>query len=47
MHLLPDGPAQGAVDRYEGLLRVTDYVSGMTDSYALATFRRLKGLIRL
>lgn len=47
MHLLPERPAAGAVDRYHGLLRVTDYVSGMTDSYALATFRRLKGLIRL
>lgn len=47
LHLLPDGRAHGAVDRYEGLLRVTDYISGMTDSYALATFRRLKGLIRL
>ncbi len=47
LHLLPEMPDRGAVGRYEGLLRVTDYISGMTDSYALATFRRLKGLIRL
>jgi len=47
MHLLPERPPPGQVGRYEGLLRVTDYVSGMTDSYALATFRRVKGLIRL
>ena len=31
-------------DAYGRLLQVTDFVSGMTDSYALAQFRRLKGL---
>jgi dGTPase len=29
---------------YERLLRVTDFVSGMTDRHALATYRRLKGI---
>ena len=31
-------------DAYGRLLQVTDFVSGMTDSYALTQFRRLKGL---
>jgi dGTPase len=30
--------------RYSRILRVTDYVSGMTDRHALATYRRLKGI---
>jgi dGTPase len=29
---------------YERVLRVTDFVSGMTDRHALGTFRRLKGI---
>jgi dGTPase len=29
---------------YESLLAATDYVSGMTDSYALTLFRRLRGI---
>jgi dGTPase len=29
---------------YDRILRVTDYVSGMTDRHALATYRRLKGI---
>lgn len=29
---------------YDRLLRVTDFVSGMTDRHALATYRRLKGI---
>lgn len=29
---------------YERILRVTDYVSGMTDRHTLATFRRLTGI---
>jgi len=32
------------VDRYELLLRLTDYVSGMTDRFAVGQFRKLKGL---
>lgn len=30
--------------RYEWLLRVTDYISGMADRYALAQFQNLKGI---
>ncbi len=30
--------------RYGRLLRVTDYVSGMTDRYALALYRRVRGI---
>jgi dGTPase len=33
-------------DPYVRMLQVTDFVSGMTDSYALNQFRRLKGLMR-
>ncbi len=33
-----------ALPRYERLLRVTDYVSGMTDRYALALYRRIRGI---
>jgi dGTPase len=29
---------------YEKILRVTDYVSGMTDQFAIRMFRRLKGI---
>jgi dGTPase len=29
---------------YDRVLRVTDYVSGMTDGYALETYRRLSGI---
>ncbi len=31
-------------DPYERLLKMTDYVTGMTDSYALSLYRRLKGM---
>ena len=30
--------------RYQRLLRVTDYISGMTDRYALSLFRRISGI---
>jgi dGTPase len=30
--------------RYERLLGATDFVSGMTDTFALSTYRRLKGI---
>ncbi|HTQ10676.1 MAG TPA: hypothetical protein VMI31_11435, partial [Fimbriimonadaceae bacterium] len=29
---------------YEALLRITDFISGMTDRYALAVYRNLKGI---
>ncbi|MCU7491276.1 MAG: deoxyguanosinetriphosphate triphosphohydrolase [Ignavibacteria bacterium] len=31
-------------DLYLRLLRITDYVSGMTDTYAISLFRRVKGI---
>ncbi|MCU7494341.1 MAG: deoxyguanosinetriphosphate triphosphohydrolase [Ignavibacteria bacterium] len=31
-------------DLYLRLLRITDYISGMTDSYAISLFRRVKGI---
>jgi dGTPase len=34
----------GGHSSYERLLRITDYVSGMTDRHALGTYRRLKGI---
>lgn len=43
LELLPEPPVQGPP--YDRLLQITDYVSGMTDSYALTQFRRLKGLL--
>ena len=45
LRLLPDLPS-ATEDRYHWLLRVTDFVSGMTDSYALTQFRRLKGFVK-
>ncbi len=36
---LPEEPT-----RYGRLLRVTDYVSGMTDRYALSLYRRIRGI---
>jgi dGTPase len=41
--LVPDGLV-GVGSRYAAWLRVTDYVSGMTDRYAVDLFRRLKGI---
>jgi len=33
-----------ALDAYTRLLRMTDYVSGMTDSYAVGLYRKLRGI---
>ena len=41
--LLPDQLPAETTD-YERLLAVTDYLSGMTDSYAVSLFRRLRGI---
>ena len=35
---------QGVANRYEAWLRVTDFVSGMTDRFALDLYRKLKGI---
>lgn len=38
----PKGDTREAI--YERLLRIADYVSGMTDSYALGVYRKLNGI---
>ncbi len=43
LRLMPQ-PPRGEASRYEWLLTVTDFISGMTDSYALTQFQRLRGL---
>ncbi|MEH6544974.1 MAG: deoxyguanosinetriphosphate triphosphohydrolase [Sneathiella sp.] len=43
MHLFPGGVTSKR-SRYDWLLEVTDFVSGMTDSYALRQFKELKGI---
>ena len=35
---------QGVTSRYEAWLRVTDFISGMTDRFALDLYRKLKGI---
>ncbi len=43
VQIIPAQYTHGAT-RYERLLGATDYVSGMTDSFALTLFRRLNGI---
>jgi dGTPase len=43
LRLMPQ-PPRGNAGRYDWLLSVTDFISGMTDSYALTQFQRLRGL---
>jgi dGTPase len=43
LRLMPQAPQPDAA-RYDWLLSVTDFISGMTDSYALKQFQRLRGL---
>ncbi len=38
------GGFQGVSNRYEAWLRVTDFISGMTDRFALDLYRQLKGI---
>ena len=40
--LLPDGPK--ALTEYAEVQRVTDHLSGMTDSYAVNLYRRIRGI---
>lgn len=48
IHLIPEpfaGPGrQPVADPYRRLLAVTDFVSGMTDSYAVTLFKKLTGI---
>jgi dGTPase len=37
-------PLPKEADAYTRVLRVTDYVASMTDSYAVSLYRRLKGI---
>lgn len=37
-------PLQGVASRYTVLQRITDFISGMTDRYAVDLFRNLKGI---
>ena len=41
--LLPETPTENTPP-YERLVMVTDYLSGMTDSFAVSLFRRLRGI---
>lgn len=43
MRLIPCS-FEGAADTYQALLRVTDFIAGMTDRYALDLYRKLKGI---
>lgn len=43
LRLMPQAP-KAQSGRYDWLLSVTDFISGMTDSYALKQFQRLRGL---
>lgn len=43
LDLLPD-PIPAEAEPYERLLRVTDHLSGMTDRYAISTYRKLHGI---
>jgi len=48
LQLLPDGALASREtpfpDRYQQLLHVIDYVTGMTDTFALTLYRKLKGI---
>jgi dGTPase len=48
VHLIPEqfiGPGrQPAADLYRRVLAITDFVAGMTDSYAVALFKKLTGM---
>jgi dGTPase len=44
LDLFPELRLGPGLSRYEALRRITDYVSGMTDSFALSTYRKLRGV---
>ncbi len=48
IHLIPEqftGPSrQPAADLYQRVLAITDFVAGMTDSYAVTLFKKLTGI---
>jgi dGTPase len=44
LHLLPEGEHAPALAPYQRLLAVTDFVSGMTDAYAVSLYKKLTGI---
>ena len=43
--LLPNFKASDEDEElYRKILKVTDYISGMTDSYAVSVFKKIKGI---
>ena len=48
IHLIPEqfaGPGRRPIaELYRRVLAITDFVSGMTDSYAVALFKKLTGI---
>lgn len=44
LQLLPPKASKEETDPYKRLLRITDYVSGMTDSFAVALYKKIKGI---
>ena len=44
LKLLPHDPRAPALSPYQRLLVITDYLSGMTDGYAVSLFRRFRGV---
>jgi dGTPase len=43
--LLPNfNLADESLDLYKKILKVTDYISGMTDSYAVSVYKKIKGI---
>ena len=44
LHLLPDGEQAPTLTPYQRLLVVTDFVSGMTDAYAVSLYKKLTGI---
>ncbi len=44
LELFPELEPQEGLSRYDALRGITDYVAGMTDSFAVSTYRRLRGM---
>ena len=44
IQLLPGNIILPEASQYEKLMRINDYVSGMTDNFAIAMYRKLKGI---
>jgi dGTPase len=43
-HLMGDMKPDVTMPTYDALMRITDFVSGMTDRYAVGVFRQIKGI---